>query len=111
MSKAKTSKPESSAIKPQPLPSFDKLYWSRLGLAAVAGVLAEFLTGTDWTSGVSIGILFYLISYYLARFTWYKGLGKEGQGKIYSTGLGGFIMIFLFSWMLFFTLQAVGYSL
>jgi hypothetical protein len=96
---------------PQPLPSFDKLYWSRLGLAVVAGVLAEVLVGTDWTSGVSIGILFYLISYYIARFTWYKGMGREGQGKVYTTGIGGFTMIFLFTWMLFFTLQAAGYSL
>ena len=96
------------------MPSFDKLYWSRLGLAAVAGVLAQVLVGNnqpDWTSGVSIGILFYLISYYVARFTWYKKLGREGQGKIYTTGIGGFIMVFLFTWMLFFTLQAAGYSL
>ena len=60
---------------------------------------------------MSIGILFYLISYYVARFTWYKKLGREGQGKIYTTGIGGFIMVFLFTWMLFFTLQAAGYSL
>ena len=111
MSKAKTSKPDSSAIRAQPLPSFDKLYWSRIGLAAVAGVLAEVFAGTDWTSGVSVGILFYLVSYYVARFTWYKGLGRAGQGKIYTTGYGGFIMIFLFTWILFFTLQASGYSL
>jgi len=98
-------------MKPQSLPSFDKLYWSRLGFAVVAGMLAEVLAGTDWTSGVSIGILFYLVSYYVARFTWYKGLGREGQGKVYSTAIGGFAMIFLFTWMLLFTLQAVGYSL
>ena len=93
------------------MPSFDKLYWSRLGFAVLGGAIAEVLTGTDWTSGVSIGILFYLISYYVARFTWYKGVGKEGQGKIYSTGVGGFAMIFLFTWILFFTLQSSGYSL
>ena len=80
-------------------------------MAVVGGVIAEVLTGTDWTSGVSIGILFYLISYYLARFTWYKGMGREGQGKVYTTGIGGYVMIFLFTWMLFFTLQAAGYSL
>jgi len=65
--------------------------------------------GIDWTSGVSIGILFYLVSYYVARFTWYKGLGRESQGKIYTTGIGSFLMIFLFTWILFFTLQAAGY--
>ena len=109
MSKAKTSKPESSAMQPQAPPSFDKLYWSRLGLAALAGFLAEALVGTDYASGISIGILFYLISYYGARFTWYKGMGREGQGKIYTTGIGGYLMLFLFSWILFFTLQTAGY--
>ncbi len=74
-------------------------------------MIAEVFAGTDWTSGVSIGILFYLVSYYVARFTWYKTLGKEGQGKVYTTGIGGFVMAFLFTWMLFFTLQAAGYSL
>lgn len=69
------------------------------------------LVGTDYASGISIGIIFYLLSYYLARFAWYRSLGREGQGKVYSTGIGGFIMIFLFTWMLFFTLQIVGYSL
>lgn len=80
-------------------------------MAALAGLLAEVLVGTDWTSGVSIGILFYLISYYVARFTWYKGLPRESQGKIYTTAIGGGAMTFLFTWMLFFTLQAAGYSL
>lgn len=69
------------------------------------------LVGTDYASGISIGIIFYLLSYYLARFAWYRSLGREVQGKIYSTGIGGFVMIFLFTWMLFFTLQIVGYSL
>ena len=92
-------------------PSFDKLYWSRIGLAALAGFLAEVIVGTDYFSGISLGILFYLISYYLARFAWYRGLPRDKQGKIYSTGIGGFAMIFLFTWILFFTLQTVGYSL
>jgi len=80
-------------------------------MAALAGFLAEVIVGTDYFSGISIGILFYLISYYLARFAWYRSLPREGQGKIYTTGIGGFAMIFLFTWMLFFTLQTVGYSL
>jgi hypothetical protein len=93
----------------QPLPSFDKLYWSRLGLAALAGFLAEVIVGTDYASGISLGILFYLISYYGARFTWYKGLPREGQGKIYTTGIGGYLLVFLFTWILFFTLQTANY--
>ncbi len=82
-----------------------------MGLAALAGFSAEVLVGTDYASGISIGIAFYLASYYLARFTWYRGLAREGQGKVYTTAWGGFIMMFLFSWMLFFTLQTSGYLL
>jgi hypothetical protein len=111
LSKAKTPKPETPAMRPQPLPSFEKLYWLRVGFAAVAGLAAELLVGTDYATGISIGIAFYLVSYYLARFTWYKGLAREGQAKVYTTGIGGFIMIFLFAWMLFFTLHAAGYPL
>lgn len=73
----------------------------------MAGLLADLIG--DVSSGISVGILFYLVSYYAARFTWYKGLGRQGQGKVYTTGIGGFIMLFLFSWMLFFTLQTAGY--
>ena len=80
-----------------------------MGLAALAGFGAEILVGSDYTSGITIGIAFYLASYYLARFTWYKHVATDKLGKIYSTGVGGFIMVFLFSWMLFFTLQISGY--
>ncbi len=90
--------------------AFDKLYWLRIGFAALAGYAAQKLVGTDYYSGVSIGIAIYLGSYYLARFTWYRGVGREGQGKVYTTGIGGFVLVFLFTWMLFFTLQTVGYS-
>jgi hypothetical protein len=75
----------------------------------LAGLAAQLLA-PDPATGISIGILLYLISYYLARFTWYRSVGREGQGKIYTTGIGGFVLIFLFTWMLFFTLQTVGYS-
>lgn len=79
----------------------------------VGGILAETAQtaiGTDYFTGISIGIGIYLASYYAARFTWYKGADQSSQAKIYSTGWGGFIMVFLFTWMLFFTLQAVGIS-
>lgn len=90
-----------------------------MGLAAVGGLLAEVVTtatngsgavvSADWSTGLMIGLIFYFISYYLARFTWYRGVNREGQGKVYSTGIGGFILVFLFAWILLFTLQAAGY--
>lgn len=108
MSNPKASKPDNSAAKARPLPAFDKLYWMRLGSAALGGVIAE-LIAPDWGTGLSLGIIVYLLTFYVARFTWYKGGDRQVQGKVYTTGIGGFILLFLFTWMLFFTLQMAGY--
>jgi hypothetical protein len=52
-----------------------------------------------------IGVIFYLASYYLARYIWFRDLGHEYLGKIYSTGVGGYVLTFLFTWILLFTLM------
>jgi hypothetical protein len=93
----------------QPAPAFDKLYWLRVGLAAFSAVSADVLVGTDYATGISIAIGIYLASYYLARFIWYRDLGKEFQGKIYSMGIGAFVLVFIYTWMFVFTLQSVGF--
>jgi Rab5-interacting Rab5ip-like protein len=84
-------------------PPFDKLYWLRVGLGVVAGLLAGVIPGTDFYNGVSLGILVYLISYYFARYSWFKGVDKQFQGKIYTTGLAVYIGLFIFTWILLFT--------
>lgn len=79
----------------------------------VAGVLTQVLqetAGTDWTIGLTIGIGMYLLTYYVALFTWYRGISREQQGKVYTTGVGGYVITFLFTWMLLFTLQIAGFS-
>ena len=103
----KTSKPVSSATKQTVPPPFDKLYWFRIGLGVLAGLLAWIIPGTDFYNGISIGILVYLVSYYAARYLWFKGLDKQYIGKMYSTGLGVYIGLFLFTWILLFTESAV----
>jgi hypothetical protein len=81
-----------------------------VGFAAVAGFAAATLVSTDYASGISLGLLMYLISFYAAKLTWYKGLGRDQQGKLYTTGIGSFVLVFLFTWMFVFTVQVVGYS-
>jgi hypothetical protein len=103
---ARTSKPDSSATKAAVPPPLDKLYWLRIGLGFASGVLTEELTGMDAYNGISIGILVFLVSYYFARFVWYRGVDKRFQSKLYTTGLGGYIGMFLFSWILLFTLAS-----
>ena len=97
-----------------PPAAFDKLYWLRIGSAVVAGLATAGLQAafnTDWTIGVSLAIGVYLITYYGALFSWYRGIPRAQQGKVYSTGIGGFALVFLFTWMLLFTLQTVGFPL
>jgi len=76
-------------------------------LGVVAGILAAEIPGTDFYNGVSLGILVYLISYYFARYSWYKGIDRQFQGKLYTIGLAVYIGLFIFSWILFFTQASV----
>ena len=76
-------------------------------MGVVAGVLASIVPSADYTNGVALGILVYLISFYYARYIWYKGVDRQYQGKIYTMGLGGFVGLFLFTWILIFTLSSV----
>ena len=79
----------------------------RIGLAVLGGLTAYRVFGTDYLNGLLVGIIFYLASYYLARYLWFRDLDRADVGKIYSTGIGGYIMVFLFTWILIFTLVSV----
>ncbi len=83
---------------------FDKLFWFRSGLGAVTGVLAQFIFGSDYYNGVVLGLLVYLLSYYFARFVWGKNVTKQEMAKLYTSGIGTFVMLYLFFWLLLFTL-------
>lgn len=107
MTSDKTSKPESSAMNVSGNQRFDKLYWLRIGLALLGGFGANAIFRTDYIDGLTVGIICYLASYYLARFFWFKGLDREHLGKVYSTGIGGFVLFFLFAWILSFTLSSL----
>lgn len=78
-----------------------------MGTGVVAGLLAWVIPGTDVYNGISLAILVYLVTYYLARFYWYKKLDKQFQSKVYTTGLGVFVGLFLFTWILLFTQSSV----
>lgn len=80
-------------------------------MAGLGTSVLDAYSWADWTVGVSVAIGIYLVTYYGALFTWYKGIPRAQQGKVYSTGIGGFVLVFLFTWMLIFTLQTVGYPL
>ena len=74
----------------------------------MGGLLAGALVGTNYFNGISLGILMYLGSYYIPLFAWYRRQPREVQGKVYTTGIGTFVLVFLFSWILLFTVQTPG---
>jgi len=76
----------------------------RIGMGVLGGLAAYRIFGLDYISGLLVGLIFYLASYYLARYLWFRKLEREYVGKIYSTGIGGYILVFLFTWILLFTL-------
>jgi hypothetical protein len=106
LTSTKTSRPDSSATKVPANKAFDKLYWLRIALGGLGGIAADLLFHTDYLDGISVGLGCFLISYYFARFAWYKNIDKGSAGKIFSTGLGGFVLLFLFAWILFFTISS-----
>ncbi len=105
-----------------PFTDFDKMFWIRAALGVVGGSLAELLTGckvqvtgpgagacvggavADYSTGILLGLALFLGSYYLFRVTMAKRLTKEEMGKIYTTGAGTFLLLFVFSWILLYTL-------
>jgi hypothetical protein len=101
----------------------DKIYWFRTALGVIGGTGAELLTGCkviipppatggacvnglvpDYSTGILLGLFIFLASYYFLKVTVGKRFGKDQQGKIYTTGLGSFVLLYIFSWVLLFTL-------
>lgn len=79
-------------------------------MGAVAGLIADQMTrvySLDYLNGITIGLLFYIISYYVGRFGLYRGLPRNQISKLYTTGIGSFILVFLISWIFLFTLYSV----
>ena len=86
------------------------IYWLRLILGIVAALICTgygLLTGTIssqnfhfnlFLNGLSLGIIFYILSYYLIRFRFAQKI--EEQQKLFTTGIGMYII----SWFVFWTL-------
>jgi hypothetical protein len=101
----------------------DKIFWLRAGLGVVGGALAELLTGCkvlapmpktggvcvgglspDYSTGILIALLLYLGTFYALKWTVGRKFSKEEERKLYTTGVGSFALLFIFSWVLLFTL-------
>jgi len=87
----------------------NKLFWLRIAFALIGGTMATFLfEGIEhveqhrWTS-IGFMIILFLVTCFIA-----KGMKisfpKSDRKKIVTTGIGSFIFLYLFSWIMSFTL-------
>lgn len=102
---AQSKVPKPSAVKP----SFNMLYAMRLILGVASGVLGELfftqepVSFDNTTNGILVAVIVYLLTYYFARYVWYRKMDRQHISKLYTTGIGGFFMLFIFTWILLFT--------
>ncbi len=86
-----------------------KLFWLRVGFAIMGGIAATFLfEGIEhdeehrWTSIIFMIILF-LVTCVIAKGMKIK-YPRSDRKKIVTTGIGSFIFLYLFAWIMSFTL-------
>jgi hypothetical protein len=87
------------------------LAWIRVGLGALSGFLAGFLPfgnpgvlySTNSYADIYFAVFIYIASYYLAKYGLRIRLPYKDRNKLITQGIGGFIMIFLFIWILYST--------
>jgi hypothetical protein len=100
------------------------LYWIRVGFGALGGLIsaiAGLVTPTappseniwqDLKNNVAnpnaydalyVAFFLFLLTYYLARTTFLKGISPKDKNRLITQGIGSYIMMFIFSWIIFNT--------
>ena len=85
----------------------DKIFWLRAFFGISTGLILGILSvRTDFNGsiGVFFAFLMYMVSYYIVRIKFAPELPVKDSRKIITTGLGSFVMLFLFTWILINTL-------
>ena len=87
----------------------DKLFWMRVGFAIIGGIAATFLfDGIEdseehrWTSIIFMISLF-LVTCFIAK-AMKINFPRSDRKKLVTTGIGRFVFMYLFSWIMSFTL-------
>ncbi|TBR24730.1 MAG: hypothetical protein EPO63_03400 [Candidatus Nitrosotenuis sp.] len=86
----------------------DRLFWVRIGLAAIGGTIATFLfepiEGEErrWASIIFMIIIF-IVSAVIGKGM-KIGLPPSDRKKLITTGIGTFVFVYLFMWILSYTL-------
>lgn len=87
----------------------DKVFWIRIGLGILAGILAaEIGDPMDVSGRIGLGfgimIVMFIISYAIARSLRIPILPTDKR-KLLTTGYGSYFLMFIFSWILTNTLM------
>ncbi len=92
----------------------DKLFWFRIALAVIGGTAATFMFDSiegeerRWTS-IGFMIIIFMASIVMAKSMNLK-LPKSDRKKIVTQALGSYIFLYLFTWILSYTLVNVNNS-
>lgn len=83
------------------------IYWSRVGFGVLAALVCALLidvekVDTPLISGMSVGILVYLITYYILK--WQFITKVEKPSKVFTMGIGAYFLTWIVAWVLFYTL-------
>ena len=78
------------------------VYWSRVGFGVVAALVCVLLGIDNLLNGMSVGILVYLISYYILK--WLFMTTVEKPSKVFTMGIGAYFLTWIVAWGLFYTL-------
>jgi len=86
----------------------DKLYWFRIALAVIGGIAATFMFDSiegeerRWAS-IGFMIIIFIASIIMAKSMNLK-LPKSDRKKIVTQALGSYVFLYLFTWIVSFTL-------
>ena len=79
------------------------VYWSRVGLGITAGLFCTLLARNSFLSGVSFGILFYILTYYILKRLFVAKVEKPSD--LFKMGIGAYFLSLIVSWVLLFSLM------
>jgi len=83
-----------------------QIYLIRVCLSIVAAALCVVLGFNNLISGLWFSIIVYLLSYYFIKQLFIDKVEKTS--KIFTTGIGGYFLVWLVAWVMFFSMAHPG---
>jgi len=78
------------------------IYWTRVCLGIVAGALCVVFGFNNFLNGLSLGMLFYVITNYFLKQLFIAKVEKSS--KVFTTGIGAYFLTWIVAWIVFYSL-------